>query len=256
LVEQVEIKQEESTSEKPEVVTQQEITPEVKPEETTRPEWLPEKFANAEDMAKAYGELEKKQSQSEQPKAEEETKKAEENSLEIDKAAEDAVESAGLSMDTLQAEYDSTGELKEESYEALAKAGVNKEYVDAFIEGQKAIADQISNEVKSTVGGNERYNEIVNWAKGGLNPEEVTAYNNAVNSNDLNAVRLAVAGLQSRYEAANGRDPELVAGKAGSDAGGGYQSWAQVTEAMNDPRYAKDSAYRAQIQKKIGSSNL
>jgi len=28
----------------------------------TRPEWLPEKFANAEDLAKAYSELEKKQS--------------------------------------------------------------------------------------------------------------------------------------------------------------------------------------------------
>ena len=28
----------------------------------TRPEWLPEKFKNAEELAKAYGELEKKQS--------------------------------------------------------------------------------------------------------------------------------------------------------------------------------------------------
>ena len=32
-----------------------------------RPEWLPEKFANAEDLAKAYGELETKFSSDETP---------------------------------------------------------------------------------------------------------------------------------------------------------------------------------------------
>ena len=45
----------------------QEIDPEseeaveaVPEEQTDRPEWLPEKFKNAEDMANAYSELEKK----------------------------------------------------------------------------------------------------------------------------------------------------------------------------------------------------
>lgn len=253
MVEQVEIKTEETSSEKPEETTQQ--TPETKPE---RPDWLPEKFASAEDMAKAYGELEKKQSQAEAPKVEEkqETPKPQENDLEIEKAAEDAVASAGLNMETLQEEYDSTGELTDKSYDALAKAGVSREYVDAFIAGQQAIADQISNSVKATVGGNENYAEIVNWAKANLSAQEQNAYNNAVNSNDLSTVQLAVAGLQSRYQAANGTDPKLVSGTASSDVGNGYQSWAQVTEAMNDPRYAKDAAYRTEVQKKIGASKL
>ena len=35
--------------------------------EDTRPEWLPEKFKNAEDLAKAYSELEKKQSTPTEP---------------------------------------------------------------------------------------------------------------------------------------------------------------------------------------------
>ena len=35
-----------------------------KTDETERPTWLPEKFKNAEDMAKAYGELENKLGQS------------------------------------------------------------------------------------------------------------------------------------------------------------------------------------------------
>ena len=38
-----------------------ELDTEAKPTET-RPDWLPEKFKSAEDLAKAYSELEKKQS--------------------------------------------------------------------------------------------------------------------------------------------------------------------------------------------------
>ena len=57
MVEKVEIKEAETTSEKP-------VTPDAAQDKTyeneSRPEWLPEKFKNAEDMAKAYGELENK----------------------------------------------------------------------------------------------------------------------------------------------------------------------------------------------------
>ncbi len=38
------------------------------PIESERPEWLPEKFESAEDMAQAYAELEKKQSEPKEPK--------------------------------------------------------------------------------------------------------------------------------------------------------------------------------------------
>ena len=47
MVEQVEIKEAETTSEKP-----------VEQAETPRPEGLPEKFKSVEDMAKSYSELE------------------------------------------------------------------------------------------------------------------------------------------------------------------------------------------------------
>ena len=49
MVEQVEIKEAETTSEKP-----------VEQVETPRPEGLPEKFKSVEDMAKSYSELESK----------------------------------------------------------------------------------------------------------------------------------------------------------------------------------------------------
>ena len=246
MVEQVEIKTEEATAEKTEVVQT--------PTTEARPEWLPEKFGSAEDLAKAYSELETKQGQKTEVTPEATTESN--DSLEIDKAADDAVESAGLNMVDLQSEYDTSGTLNDESFAALEKAGISKDYVDAFIAGQEAIANNIGNEVRAGVGGNESYNEIVSWAKASLQPNEIAAYNDAVNSGNLDTIKLAVGGLKARHDSANGVEPQLVSGKSGPDSTNGFDSWAQLTEAMKDVRYAKDPAYRAEIQKKLATSNL
>ncbi len=245
MVEQVEIKTEEATAEKPEVVET--------PTTEARPEWLPEKFGSAEDLAKAYSELETKQSQKTEATPEATT---ESNDLEIDQAADNAVQAAGLNMADLQSEYDTNGTLNEESFAALEKAGISKDYVDAFIAGQEAIANNIGNEVRAGVGGNESYNELMSWAKDSLQPNEIAAYNDAVNSGNLDTIKLAVGGLKARYDSANGTEPQLVSGKNAPDAANGFESWAQLTEAMKDARYAKDPAYRAEIQKKLSTSNL
>jgi hypothetical protein len=128
--------------------------------------------------------------------------------------------------------------------------------VDAFIQGQEAVATQMQNTIKAEVGGAESYTEIVTWAKDALNPQEIAAFNKTVNSNDLEAVKLAVTGLKARHDAVNGTNPKLISGKAGTDTGGGYNSWAQVTAAMKDARYESDSAFRAEVQDKISKSQL
>ena len=106
MVEQVEIKEEETTSEKP------------IDESTERPEWLPEKFNTPEDMAKAYGELENKLGQPTENKTEE-TPTPEPKAEETLEIAEKAVSNAGLDMSALQSEYSESGTLKDTSYEAL-----------------------------------------------------------------------------------------------------------------------------------------
>ncbi len=240
MVEQVEIKQEETTAEKPVEAT------------TDRPEWLPEKFNSPEDMAKAYGELETKLGQPKEAEAPKEEPKQEE-SLEI---AEKAVESAGLDMGNLQTQYNENGKLDESSYESLEKAGIPKDYVDAFIEGQKALATQQQNEVKGIVGGDEAYKNMSNWASTNMTEGEKKAYNEAVNSRNMDTVKLAVEGLKAKYEQANGIEPSLVQGKASATTEQGYRSWAEVTTAMNDSRYSTDPAYQADVKAKLANSKL
>jgi len=246
MVERVEIKEEETGAEKP------------KEEQTSeKPSWLPDKFNTPEDMAKAYGELETKLGKPQEEKTEdglEPPKK--EDDLSIDKA-EKAVESAGLDMTVLQQQYNEKGQLDESSYTSLEKAGIPKDYVDAFIKGQEAIASQTSNTIKQEVGGAEAYKNMTEWAGNTLNEAEQTAYNNAVNSGDIEQTRLAVQGLNARYKSAEGIEPNLQTGsKPSSSNANGYRSWAEVTTAMNDTRYANDPAYRNDVQNKLKVSNI
>jgi len=256
MVEKVEIKEAETTSDKP-IDTAQDKTF----ENESRPEWLPEKFKNAEDMAKAYGELENKLGQSQdnnnkdsEPNKEE-TKK-DDADLSIDKA-EKAVENAGLDMSSLQQEYNEGGQLADKSYDALEKAGIPKDYVDAFIKGQEAIAQQTSNTLKQEVGGADAYNNMMSWASDNLSEAEVNAYNSTVNGKDIEATKLAIAGLNARFKNAEGVEPNLQTGNRPSTSNApGYRSWAEVTQAMSDERYTSDNAYRTDVQNKLKNSEL
>ena len=173
------------------------------------------------------------------------------------KEAEKAVENAGLSMETLQSEYNESGELNEKSYNALEKAGIPKDYVDAFIKGQEAIAQQTSNTLKQEVGGAEAYNNMMTWASDNLSEAEVNAYNSTVNGKDIEATKLAIAGLNARFKNAEGVEPNLQTGNRPSTSNApGYRSWAEVTQAMSDERYTSDNAYRTDVQNKLKNSEL
>lgn len=216
-------------------------------EVSERPEWLPEKFNSPEDMAQAYGELE--------------TRMGGESEDTSEETQEETVEEAtGLTTEYLEpysAEFVEYGELSEESYDRLEKeAGIPQDIARAYVEGQRALVEQQQNTVFAEVGGQDNYNEMVDWASENFTDAEITSFDNAVDSGDANAVMMAVKGLSARYAQANGTAPHLVQGNAGKDSTSGFQSWQQVSAAMRDPRYAKDPAYRSDVENRLNVSNL
>ena len=251
MVDRVEVQSPETTTDKP--------VEEIKPTQS-KPEGLPEKFNSVDELVKSYSELEKKLGEQSQPTeksvdpvSKAEVKEQPKSDLDI---ATKAVDSAGLNMDSLAEEYAKDGKLADGSYESLQKAGIPKDYVDRFIAGKQAIADQQSSSVKEMVGGTQAYDSMSEWASQNLSETEKTAYNSAVNSKDLESVKLAVVGLKARYSQATGSEPKLVEGKASASGEQGFQSWAQVTQAMSDPRYAKDVAYQTEVKNKLANSNI
>ena len=217
--------------------------PKVETESTEeRPEWLPEKFQNAEELAKAYGSLEKEFSNRDK----EEVKPTEE--VKADEAPQ-----AGL--DKYYNEFAETGELAEKSYTELSKLGLDKTLVDSYIEGQKLVADTNSKSIQDIAGGKEEYTELVDWASKNLSPAEVKVFNDMVEGGDIETAKFAVQGLMTKSGAVS-KTPSLFEGTSDAISKDAFASVAQVTEAMNDPRYDKDPAYRKMVEDKIGRSTV
>tara|TARA_R110000782_G_scaffold251190_2_gene338723 strand:+ start:815 stop:1567 length:753 start_codon:yes stop_codon:yes gene_type:complete len=220
------------------------------PEASDRPEWLPEKFNSVEDMAQAYESLEQKLGSQDEEEYEEELEDDELESI------VDGLEEEGIDFDSLSQEFAELGGLTEDSYDSLVEAGIPRSMVDQFIDGQMAVATQMQQEAFEQVGGQEAYEDMVSWASDNMQEASIDAFNNAVNSGNIETANLAIQGLHAQYRSVNGSEPSLVMGETKSVTGGVFDSAAQLTQAMRDPRYESDSAYRQQVASKLSRSNI
>jgi hypothetical protein len=219
---------------------------------TERPSWLPEKFSSPEDLAKAYNELQQKLGKPANTK----TTESEPANTDTDQAKE-ALASRGLDFTEFSTEFAQQGQLSDESYEKLEKAGIPRNYVDQYVEGQKAQAALYESEVKSVVGGDQSFSEMVEWAKSNLSPQEIAAYNAAIDSGSRDQAKLAVAGVYQKFSAARPSEPNLLQGKtSGASVGEAYESVAQLTKDMASPEYKSDPAFRARVQAKLSRSSI
>ena len=62
--------------------------------------------------------------------------------------------------------------------------------------------------------------------------------------------------MKSRYEAVNGYEGRRLTGKAADTSGDVFRSQAQLVEAMSDPRYDRDPAYRQDVVAKLERSDI
>jgi len=69
------------------------------------------------------------------------------------------------------------------------------------------------------------------------------------------AIQIAVAGLRAEYEAQQGYEGRMLTGKSAPTADG-FRSQAEVVQAMSDPRYERDEAYRLDVYNKLERSDI
>lgn len=233
---------------------------EAKPAET--PQETPKKFAGKYDtpeaLEQAYVELQKKLGQqgSQQPNEAPRVPTIETS----DRDAAKAVEASGLDIDALSQEFARSGALSADSMAKLQQHGMTKDTVEKYVKGQLAVAQRMFTEVAEVAGGADQLNSVIEWAAANANPDDIQAYNDAVATKNLGVVKLAVGKLVADYTKANGRPPKLVTdGEAtvpGSDGPAAYKSSYEVTQAMRDPRYAKDPAYREEVYRRLAKTQM
>ena len=208
------------------------------------------KYKSAEELEAAYIELQKKlgESGNQQEEPEEQTEEPEDTTSILDKLWEES-SSENISQETLD-------ELAKADPNDLAKMYL--EYRSQAEQGnqQPTMTDQDVKQLKGLVGGDEQYNEMLGWAGQNLSEKEIEMYDSIMDKGDPAAAFFAVQALAYRYQDANGVEGNLVQGKAPASNTGAYRSQAELVQAMSDPRYDNDPAYRQDVMRKLERSNI
>ena len=225
-------------------------------QQVERPDWLPEKFKSPEDMAKAYSELEKKMGQGTNEEQPAETTEDNEGDVQDDKPDdnENADYNAAV-VDASKEFFENDGQLSEETYEKLAKAGLPKELVDSYAAGQQALLQTEEGEIKSVANG--QFDAMAEWANDNLEQEEINAFDDIVTTGTKEQAKFAVKSLYDRYTQANGSSPKLVQGAVTGGSTMPFKSMQELARAQSDPRYKSgDKAYHEEIDRRLSVSRL
>ncbi len=220
------------------------------------------KYKNAQDLEKAYLSLQQKLGQQEQDYEEGEEGYTEEE--ESDEEVSDASPAVSLINEASEEYYANGNSLSEETIEKFGNMS-SQDLVNAYIEIQAKnpqaqqsyeMSDAQVNSVMNAAGGENNYNQVIEWAAMNLPDRQVDAFDSVVDSGNPAAIGIAFQGLQSAYDEANGYEGRMLQGKAPSSAGEVYRSQAELVAAMGDPRYDTDPAYRADVIEKLNNSDL
>ncbi len=207
------------------------------------------KYKDAQELEKAYIELqgklgepkEEKEDTSKELEKKEETKETDSNFLD-------------RLWDEAQTEYtdETMQELSKMSSQDLAEMHLKYRSDNQNV----VVTEKQVSQLKDVAGGAEKYTEMIGWAENNLQKEEIAMYDKVMDKGDPLACYFAVQALKYRFDDASGVEGRMLTGKAPSNQGSSYQSQAQLVEAMEDPRYESDTAYRQDVMQKLERSNL
>ena len=117
------------------------------------------------------------------------------------------------------------------------------------------LTDAEMNSVYNSAGGEAEYNRLTAWAADNVPESKLNAFNDIIDRGNATAIQIAVAGLRSEYEAQEGYEGRMLQGRAAAPTSG-FRSQSEVVQAMSDPRYDSDPAYRQDVYDKLERSNV
>lgn len=206
------------------------------------------KYESAEELERAYVELQQRFSSNESAPEEEEYEPEQESEEE--------------EFDLMEALWQqSQDEFDQDTLEALAEADpvdIAQAYLDLRAEGVSQDRQLEQGEINSLydmVGGQEEYTNMLQWAANNCDQDMINAYDSVMQKGDPTACYFAVQAMAFRMAEMEGWSPQdFLTGSAVYDTADVFQSQAQVVEAMSDPRYDRDPAYRQEVMNKLERS--
>ena len=220
------------------------------------------KFENAEELENAYLELQKKLGS-----RDEDDDEVEDTTLDEDEYPDEVIEGVDLITTASEEYFENDGAISEETMERFKEMS-SSELVEAYmairdrnpdIDGggySEDLSDAEMNQVYNSAGGEAEYNNLTSWAAQNLDESKMDAFNDIIDRGNATSIQIAVAGLRAEYEAQEGYEGRMLTGKAAKSSGDIFRSQAEVVQAMNDPKYDRDPAYRQDVYDKLERSNV
>ena len=217
------------------------------------------KFENAEELENAYLELQRKLGSNDDDEVEDTT-------LDEDEVDYDEATVAGIELITEASDeyYANEGQVSAETMQKFQEMS-SSDLVNAYMAIQENNPDQGGyspdltdaemNSVYNSAGGEAEYNRLTAWAADNVSESKLEAFNDIIDRGNATAIQIAVAGLRSEYEAQEGYEGRMLQGRAAAPTSG-FRSQAEVVQAMSDPRYDSDPAYRQDVYDKLERSNV
>jgi hypothetical protein len=144
---------------------------------------------------------------------------------------------------------DEEGEQEAETPEEVEESTDEEEEAGGLTEAQ---AEQLF----KMVGGEKAYKSMINWAGQNLSKEEISMYDSVMGKGDPNAIFFAVQALNAKYGDATGKEGQMLTGRGAVDQDNSFRSQAELVQAMSDPRYDRDPAYRRDVLNKLANSDV
>jgi len=218
------------------------------------------KYKNAQELEQGYIELQKKlgteQEESEEPVAESEADEADE-AEESDEDVSILDELWEYELNNEEFHEDAVAELQEMDPVELANMHIEyRKQVEEQGVGAKDFTESEMSELKGVVGGDENYQNMLEWAGSNLNQQEIDMFDAVMQRGDALGAFFAIRSLAYRYNDASGYEGKMLTGNAPKTSGSQFRSQQEVVQAMSDSRYESDPAYRKDIMDKLERSNV
>ena len=269
--------------------------------EQSQDELLAGKYKDAQELEKAYVELQKKlgeegtkdsgEAGDTQDNAEVEPQEEAAEETETQEATEFYSEDGSLNYEAVNEAYgenlgnifkegnvdpiaiskhfhETQGSITEDMYKELEGAGLSRASIDSYLAGRAVesgytnseqeaadLTDKAISDIKDFAGGEDSYDNMIQWASQNLDKSYIEAFDDIVNSGSVDAIKLAVTGLRSEYQNSNGYEGQMYTGKAPKTNNDVFRSQAELVAAMGDRRYTNDPAYRQDVIEKLQRSD-
>ena len=159
----------------------------------------------------------------------------------------------------LQKKLGERNNVRNEEGNEEAEAGEEVEETEESEEeesSQETLTEAQAKQLFEMVGGEKAYQSMIGWAGQNLSKQEIEMYDSVMGKGDPNAIFFAVQALNSKYTEAVGNDGQLLTGRGTAESGAAFRSQAELVQAMSDPRYDKDPAYRQDVISKLENSDI